>query len=310
MARLEERVAIVTGAGRGLGREHARFLAAQGAKVVVNDLGGDIHGSGDVDITPAQQVARDISEAGGAAVVSGHDVTDWDQAGEMVQLAVDTYGRLDVLVNNAGILRDRTLANMTENEWDAVIRVHLKGHAASTHHAMAYWRNLAKAGNPANASIIHTSSAAGYLGSYGQGNYAAAKLGIVALSQTCVYEGARHGVRSNVIGPIAATRLTETVLEGPLRAREEVPPLLDPANVSPLVGWLASADCPANGQVFHVYGNRIVVMRTVGVHADLTGTGRWTLEALDDQLPAELAPLFDATSLIPTEEDVTAPFIS
>jgi NAD(P)-dependent dehydrogenase (short-subunit alcohol dehydrogenase family) len=310
MKRLEGRVAIVTGAGRGLGREHALFLASQGAKVLVNDLGGDIRGGGDSDLTPAQEVAKEIIELGGEAAVSGHDVSVWAEANEMVQQAIETFGKLDILVNNAGILRDRTLSNMNEEEWDAVIRVHLKGHAAPLCHAMGYWRERSKSGDEVNASVINTSSAAGLFGGYGQGNYAAAKLGIVALSQIGMIEGARYGVRSNVIAPIAATRLVATVQQGPLGGIDAVPPLIDPANVSPLVGWLAAEDCPATGQVFHLYGDRIVVLRMSNVVADLRTTGRWTLEELDDQLPVHLQPFNDPTPLIPTEEELAAPFVS
>lgn len=307
MARLEGRIAIVTGAGRGLGREHALFLARNGAKVVVNDLGGDIYGAG-ADGTPAQKVAAEIEELGGQAVVSGHDVADWDQAGALVQTAVDAFGGFDILVNNAGILRDRTLANMAEDEWDAVIRVHLKGHAATAHHALAYWRDRAKAGDAAKAAMIHTASSSGYLGNYGQANYGAAKMGIVTLSKVCAIEGARFGVRSNVIGPAAATRMAATVPGTPLGSPDDVPPLMDPANVSPLVGWLAAEDCPATGQVFHVYGNRIIVVRVSQIAADVRTEGRWTLEQLDAELPGNLVEHEDPLAWFPTEEDATVPF--
>jgi len=308
VADLEGRVAIVTGAGRGLGREHALFLARHGAKVVINDLGADVHGSG-ADATPAQQVVSEIEELGGEAVVSGHDVADWEQAGELVQAAVEAFGSLDVLVNNAGIVRDRTLANMTEAEWDDVIRVHLKGHAAMSHHALAYWRDRAKDGDAAKASIVHTASSSGYLGNFGQANYGAAKMGIVTLSKVCALEGARFGVRSNVIGPAAATRMAATVPGAPLGTEDDVPPLLAPANVSPLVGWLAGADCPATGQVFHVYGNRVIVVRVSQIAADVRTEGRWTLEELDAKLPQHLVDHADPLEWFPTENEATAPFV-
>src|ERR1700730_1837848 len=193
MNRLSRRVAIVTGAGRGLGRAHALRLAAEGAAVVVNDLGGDVHGDGQ-DLTPAQQVVQEICDGGGQAIASGHDVADWEQAEALIRLAVDRFGDVHVLVNNAGILRDRTLANMSEGEWDAVIRVHLKGHAAMTRHALAYWRDRSKGGHPISASIVHTTSIAAFAGSFGQANYTAAKMGIVGLSRVAALEGARYGV--------------------------------------------------------------------------------------------------------------------
>ncbi len=178
--RLSGRVAVVTGAGRGLGRSYALALAAHGAAVIVNDLGADLHGAGR-DPSPAQSVVAEIMERGGEASVSGHDVADWGEAKALVTMAVETYGRLDILVNNAGILRDRLFANMAEDEWDAVIRVHLKGHAAPSRHAMEYWRGEAKAGRPVAASIVHTTSLAGPVGSFGQANYSAAKHAVVGM---------------------------------------------------------------------------------------------------------------------------------
>ncbi len=300
-AALKGRVAIVSGAGRGLGRAHALMLASEGAKVVVNDLGGDLQGHGQ-DATPAQSVVAEIEAMGGEAVVSGHDVSDWAQAEALVALAVERFGDLHVLVNNAGILRDRLLANMEESEWDAVIRVHLKGHAAPARHAMAWWRGRAKAGHEVKASVVHTTSLAGLVGNFGQANYAAAKLAVVGLSRTIAIEGQKYGVRSNAVSPSARTRI-ETSLQPP-------PPgvfdTFDPANVSPLIAWLATADCPATGQVFQAYGDRVEVLQPSAIAFDVRGEGRWSVAALDgalrDRLPAlpglldfvpELAPSSD-----------------
>jgi NAD(P)-dependent dehydrogenase (short-subunit alcohol dehydrogenase family) len=284
MPRLAGRVAVVTGAGRGLGRAHALCLAAEGAAVVVNEVGSELDGSGRT-LTPAEEVVAHIRRTGGRAAASGHDVSDWADARCLVEFAVETFGDLHVLVNNAGILRDRSLPNMSEEEWDAVIRVHLKGHAAPSRHAMAYWRDRAKAGETVQASVIHTSSIAGYLGSFGQANYSAAKLAVVALSRVIQLEGARYGVRSNVISPSARTRLTGGA---PAPSTPGFDPR-DPANVSPLVAWLAAAECPANGQYFQVYGSRLLVLRLPPIVHDLSNAaGRWTLEDLDRELPSRL----------------------
>lgn len=289
--RLSGRIAIVTGAGNGLGRAHAVYMAGQGARVVVNDLGGTVHGEG-ADATPAQQVVQEIREAGGEAVASGHDVSNWEEARELVQLAVDTFGDLHVLVNNAGILRDRTLANMSEDEWDAVIRVHLKGHAAPTKHAMAYWRRRNKEGHEVKSSVIHTSSIAGLAGNFGQANYSSVKLAVVALSRVVSLEGAAYGVRSNAVSPSARTRLA---LSTPGLGDEVAPPadpnvfdFFAPANVSPLIAWLAEERCPANSQVFHIGGNRLISMRLTEIVHDLETEGRWTPEEIDRQLSERL----------------------
>ena len=282
---LEGRVAIVTGAGRGLGRSHALALARHGAKLVVNDLGGDLKGEGR-DETPARQVVAEIRAAGGEAVVSGHDVSDWTQAAALVDCAVTAFGRLDILVNNAGILRDRTLANMSEAEWDAVIRVHLKGHAAPTRHAMAHWREASKAGQPVAASVIHTTSLAGLVGNFGQANYAAAKLGVIGLSRVVALEGGKYGVRSNAVSPSARTRIEASLKPPPAGVFD----VFNPDNVSPLIVWLAMADCPATNQVFQAYGNRIEVIRPSSIAVDVSGEGQWSVAALDralrDRLPA------------------------
>jgi len=291
MTRLQGRVAIVTGAGRGLGREHALCLAQQGASVVVNDLGVDLSGAG-ADNTPAQQVVREIVERGGRAIASGHDVADWKQAQESIEFAVKTFGDLHVLVNNAGFLRDRSLANMSESEWDQVIRVHLKGHAAMSRHAVAYWKERAKAGVKVKASLIHTTSVVGFTGNYGQANYCAAKLGIIALSRVIAIEAGKLGVRSNAVSPSARTRMTmnvpgtEQYLDKPKDEKQFDPG--DPANVSPLIAWLAEENCPANSQVFQVISNRIMVVSMPTVVHELHGKGRWTLEELDRELPSKL----------------------
>lgn len=284
--RLSGRVAVVTGAGRGLGRSYALALAAHGAAIVVNDLGGDLQGNGR-DLTPAQSVVSEIEAAGGKAVVSGHDVADWNDAKAMVELAVSAYGRLDILVNNAGILRDRLFANMSEDEWDAVIRVHLKGHAAPSRHAMQYWRNQSKEGERVAASIIQTTSVAGLLGNFGQANYAAAKLAVVGLSRTLALEGAKYGVRSNAVSPSARTRI-ETSLQPPDEGCFDV---FNPDNVSPLVCWLSLPDCPANGQVFQAYGNRVAVIAPSSIAVDVRTEGSWTLEALEAALGGRLPQL-------------------
>lgn len=289
MGPLSGRVAIVTGAGRGLGRAHALRLAAEGASVVVNDLGGDVDGTG-ADPTPAQSVAADIVAAGGQAIVSGHDIADWDQAGALVDVAVAAFGDLHVLVNNAGILRDRTLANMTEAEWDAVIRVHLKGHAAPTQHAVRYWRDRAKAGDIVDRSVIHTTSIAGFAGSFGQANYSAAKAGVLGLSSVVALENARYGVRSNAVSPSARTRISMAAAGeatvGP--AAETGFDRLDPAHVSPLVVWLSTSDCPANGQIFHISGDTVLVLSMPPVIHALRTEGEWTLEALERELAGRL----------------------
>lgn len=283
---LNGRVAIVTGGGRGLGRGYALALAAHGASVVVNDLGGDLYGAGR-DATPAQSVVAEIEAAGGKAVVSGHDVADWADARAMVGLAIERFGRLDVLVNNAGILRDRLFANMSEEEWDAVIRVHLKGHAAPARHAMEYWRAEGKAGRAVAGSIVHTTSLAGLVGNFGQANYAAAKAAVIGLSRTLALEGVKYGVRSNAVSPSARTRI-EGSLEPP---PEGVFDVFAPENVAPLICWLAHADCPANGQVFQAYGDRVEVLAPSAIAVDLRTSGRWTLDALDAALTGKLPAL-------------------
>lgn len=253
----EDRVVIVTGAGRGIGRDYALMLAEHGAKVVVNDLGGARDGVG-ADLGPADEVVAEIQAAGGEAVANGADVSDFESAKAMIQQAIDTYGRLDVLVNNAGILRDRMLVNMQEHEWDAVIQVHLKGTYAPAHHAAAYWRDQSKAGTPVDARLINTSSVSGIYGNMGQTNYGAAKAGIAAFTIIASRELKRYGVTVNCIAPGALTRLTEDLVPGEITddMREE----RSPRWVAPIVTWLASAESnDVTGRVFEASGTVLAV---------------------------------------------------
>ena len=257
------RVVIVTGAGRGIGREHALAFAAEGAKVVVNDLGAGIDGQ-DVGEHPAEQVVAEIKAAGGDAVVNGNDISSWDGARELVQQAIDTFGGLDVLVNNAGFLRDKMLVGMSEEEWDKVTTVHLKGHYAPLRHAAEYWRAESKAGRPRAARVINTSSGAGLFGSVGQGNYATAKAGIALLTIQTAAEMKGYGVTANAIAPSARTRMTTSA--GEAMAEQMAAPadgsfdVMDPANVSPLVVWLGSEESgDVSGRVFEVEGGKVTV---------------------------------------------------
>ncbi|MCP2340993.1 SDR family oxidoreductase [Actinomadura rupiterrae] len=258
----KDRVVIVTGAGRGLGRAHALEFARQGAKVVVNDLGVARDGTGEAASGPAQDVVAEIAKLGGQAVASPHDIATEDGAKALVALAVETFGGLDVLVNNAGFLRDRMLVNLSEDEWDAVIRVHLKGHFLPLKHAGLYWRAQSKAGRPVDARVINTSSGAGLLGSVGQGNYSAAKAGIVGLTLVASAELGRYGVTVNAIAPAARTRMTEEVFAQTMaRPAEGEFDAMAPENVSPLVVWLGSAGSRGvTGRVFEAEGGRICVM--------------------------------------------------
>ena len=255
----EGRVAIVTGAGRGLGREHALELARQGAKVVVNDLGAAADGVG-ASSDPANEVVALIAEMGGEAVANGDDVADFEGARRMVQQAVDTFGGLDILVNNAGFLRDRMLVNTAEDEWDAVIRVHLKGHFAPLRHASAYWRGEAKEGRTRAARVINTSSGAGLQGSVGQATYSAAKAGIAGLTLVAAHELARYGVTVNALAPAARTRMTEAAFADAMAAPEAGFDAMHPSNVSPVVAWLASVDsADVTGRVIEVEGGKICI---------------------------------------------------
>jgi NAD(P)-dependent dehydrogenase (short-subunit alcohol dehydrogenase family) len=286
------RVVIVTGAGRGLGRAHALAFAAEGAKVVVNDLGGGPEGSG-ADRTAAEQVVDEITAMGGDAIANGDNVADWEGGQGLVQSAIEEFGRLDILVNNAGILRDRALVNMSEQEWDDVVKVHLKGHFVPTRWAATHWRERAKAGETVKANVINTSSTSGLLGNPGQTNYGAAKAGIGSFSIICAKELIRYGVRSNCIAPAARTRLTEAapgisdIVKAPDDA--ETFDVWDPANVSPLVAYLATEGCPFNGATFYVQGGTVRLMEPWRMGDGVEQSDRWTIDGLEESL-AKLVP--------------------
>lgn len=253
------RIVIITGAGRGIGRAHALAFAAEGAKVVVNDVGTALDG-GATGETPAEQVATEIKERGGEAIANGDDIADWEGARNLIRQTVDTFGGLHVLVNNAGFVRDRMLVNLSEDEWDAVIRVHLKGHFATMRHAAEYWRAESKAGRQVDARIINTSSGAGLQGSIGQGNYGAAKAGIAGLTVTASAEFGRYGVTVNAIAPSARTRMTETVMADMMAKPEEGFDAMAPENISPVVVWLGSSEsAQVTGRVFEVEGGKIAL---------------------------------------------------
>jgi len=297
MGALDGRVAIVTGAGRGLGREHALLLAQQGAKVVVNDLGAALDGSGD-DRSAADHVVDEIRALGGEALANDDDVADWDGAKRLIDSAVEAYGDLHVLVNNAGILRDRVIVNMTEEDWDSVIHVHLKGHFVPTRHAANYWRERSKAGEEVRASIVNTSSTSGLLGNPGQANYGAAKAGIAAFSVIAAQELGRYGVRVNCIAPAARTRMTEStpglsdIVRAP--ADESQFDVWDPANVSPLVAYLATEDCPFSGRVFFVQGGTVRSFQNWTMTESIDRAARWTLEELREEMTKlDVAPRTD-----------------
>jgi NAD(P)-dependent dehydrogenase (short-subunit alcohol dehydrogenase family) len=281
---LAGRVAIITGAGRGIGREHAILFAKEGAKVVVNDLGGNPDGTG-ADVAPAQQVVDEITAAGGEAVANHDDVADWEGAQRLINQAVDTFGDLHVLVNNAGILRDRMLANMSEEEWDAIMRVHLRGHFCPTRWAAAYWRDQSKAGTEVRRAIVNTSSTSGLFGNRGQTNYGAAKTGIATFSIIADAELARYGVRVNAIAPAAATRLTATV---PRDRPQEAPPEdqwtpMHPANISPFVAYLATESCPIHGRVFFVQGGDVFLFKPFSIVDQISKEGFWSVEELQKE---------------------------
>ena len=288
MGALDGRVAVITGAGRGIGREHALLFASEGAKVVVNDVGSAMDGSGD-DRTPAEQVVAEIADLGGEAVANTDDVADWDGGKRLIDAAIEAFGDLHVLINNAGILRDRVLVNMTEAEWDSVVHVHLKGHFVPTRHAAAYWRARTKEGHEVKAAVVNTSSTSGLLGNPGQSNYGAAKAGIGAFTVIVAQELIRYGVRVNAIAPAARTRMTEST---PGLSDIVVPPangnqfdLWDPANVSPLVAYLSTEDCTANGRVFFVQGGAVQTFQNWTLTDRIERADRWTVDELRREMP-------------------------
>jgi NAD(P)-dependent dehydrogenase (short-subunit alcohol dehydrogenase family) len=271
----EGRVAIVTGAGRGIGRAHALELASQGAKVVVNDLGATADGKGASE-SPASEVVETIRAAGGEAFADGHDVADWEGAKQLVQSAIDTWGRLDILVNNAGFLRDRMFVSTSEEEWDAVIRVHLKGHFCPARHAAAWWRDQVKAGKPVDARIINTSSGAGLQGSVGQATYSTAKAGIAALTLVQAAELGRYGVTANAIAPAARTRMTEKVFADMMKTPESGFDAMAPENIAPLVAWLGSAESRnVSGRMFEISGGKLIVSEGWSPGAVAEKGARW-----------------------------------
>ena len=270
MGTLDGKTAIVTGSGRGIGRAEALLLAAEGARVIVNDVDGD----------HAKTTANDIVAAGGAAAANTDDVSSWPGAESIVKQAVDLWGKLDILVNNAGVIRDAMSFSMTEEQWDDVIRVHLKGHAACSHFAGAHWRERSKAGEAVSGRIINTASESGLYALAGQINYATAKAGIAAMTIVLGRELAKYGVTVNAIAPRARTRMTETVLVGMEPAPGEFDEW-DPANIAPVVAWLAGDDASdINGQVFVVFANRLHLMTGWDLYATIETEGRWQIDDL------------------------------
>ena len=271
----EGRVVVVTGAGRGIGRGHALEFARQGARVVVNDLGGSSDGTG-ASAGPASEVVDQIRSQGGEAIANSDDVSDWDGSARLIQSAVDAFGHLDTLVCNAGILRDRMLVSITEADWDAVMRVHLKGTAGPLHHAAAYWREQVKAGGTVDGRVVGTSSAAGLYGNIGQGNYAAAKAGIAALMRVASAELRRYGVTANTIAPIARSRMTENLFPDSMARPEQGFDAMDAENVAPLVVWLGSNEArDVTGWTFEVQGGTISVAEGWEKGPEANKADRW-----------------------------------
>jgi NAD(P)-dependent dehydrogenase (short-subunit alcohol dehydrogenase family) len=290
MGSLDGRVAIVTGAGRGIGRAHALLLAAEGAAVVVNDLGGDNEGQG-ADTGPAQQVADEIIAAGGKAVADTGNVAEWSGAKALIDRAISSFGGLDIVVNNAGILRDAFVASMDEQQWDSVIAVHLKGHFAVLRHAAEHWKTRSKAGEQVAASVINTASASGtFMTNPAQANYGAAKAGIAALTQVAAAELERYGVRVNAIAPVARTRLTLATPGMGAMFAEEVPEgefdAFSPDNIAPVVAYLAQEKCPLTGKVLAVQGGAITVLDGWTSRETIETDGPWLLDDLAERLPA------------------------
>jgi NAD(P)-dependent dehydrogenase (short-subunit alcohol dehydrogenase family) len=293
---LEGKVAIVTGSGRGIGREEALLMAKHGAKVVVNDLGAHFDGTGAATGTPAQEVVAEIKKMGGEAVANGESVADFKGAKRIVECAIDTFGKVNIVVNNAGILRDRMIFNMDEADWDSVIAVHLKGTFAMSRHACEYWREEHKKGNALNGRIINTSSDAGLLGNVGQSNYGACKAAVAVMAIIIGQEMKKYGVTANAIAPVARTRLTvdatpstAALMGAPAEAGKF--DMFDPANIAPLVAWLASDDAAGvNGQVFRVGGSSVWPMK--GWHSATrikNPEGRWDPAKLGERVKEELA---------------------
>jgi len=285
MDTIDGRVVVVTGAARGIGRAHALEFARQGYRVVVNDLGAEVDGTGSSD-GPAGEVVDEIRALGGEAVANGDDVADWDGARRLVEAAVGHFGDLHVLVNNAGILRDRMLVNMTAEEWDAVVHVHLRGTFAPLRHAAAYWRERSRSGDAVDARVVNTTSSSGIYGNPGQTNYGAAKAGIAALTVIAAMELGRYGVTVNAVAPAALTRMTENLRpDRPVVPAGEFDPAA-PDNIAPLVVWLAGPTArEVTGRVFNVRGGRISVAEGWSAGPGVDRGARWTQEALDDVLP-------------------------
>jgi NAD(P)-dependent dehydrogenase (short-subunit alcohol dehydrogenase family) len=284
LSTLAGRVAVITGAGRGIGREHALLFAAEGAQVVVNDVGGSPTGEG-VDPTPAESVVAEIRAAGGSAVANASDVADADGAQDLIDTAISEFGRLDVLVNNAGILRDRMIVNMSEAEWDDIMRVHLRGHFLTTRAAARHWRERTKSGEAVRAALINTSSTSGLFGNAGQSNYGAAKTGIATFTTIAQMELERYGVRCNAIAPAAFTRLTEAVPGSAERRAERRRAVSDydvedPSNIAPFVAYLATEDCPIAGQVFYVHGATIHLFQPWTIVKKIESDHPWTVKEL------------------------------
>ena len=289
---LDGKVAIVTGAGRGIGREEVLLMAKHGAKIVVNDLGGHFDGTGS-DVGPAQQVVNEIKAAGGEAVANGESVSDFKGTKRIVEQAVDTFGHLNILINNAGILRDRMIFNMSEEEWDAVIDVHMKGSFNCARHACEYWREQHKAGNILNGRVINTSSDAGILGSPGQPNYGPAKAAVASLAIIIDREMQKYGVTGNAIAPLARTRLTVDATPqtaGLMDAKEGEHDYFSPHHVAPLVAWLASDDAAnVHGEVFRVGGGCVWMMKGWHTAGTVKKLGDWEPVELGEKLKVELA---------------------
>jgi len=310
MRSLDGKVAIVTGAGRGIGREHALHLAAAGAAVVVNDLGASVDGEG-ADATPAQAVVREIEALGGTALTSDADVADFDQARGMIELAVTELGRLDILVNNAGILRDRMLFNMSPDEWDAVIHVHLRGHFGPLRHAASHWRARAKAGEATAGRIVNTSSPSGLFGNVGQANYGAAKAGIAALTVIAAQELAPYGVTVNCIAPNARTRMTENLPSGQRSSDGALDPM-DPAHNAKIVVALCADEAQhITGQVFHVAGGAVSCLQPWSAGEMFVNPDGWTPESLLDDLlerfPEGIKPLDIGTAMAQVGAEIASP---